>query len=298
MTEAEARKCAQQIRHHLESARKLVLELCEREGWRALGYGSWAECVTAEFDQSRRYLYRQLDAARIEREVAPAVEIGTIPERQLRPLAAVPTGGRKAVWEAALAATPPGKSPTPQVERLAARITPARPPAVLPPADPDFLAAIEPEPADIAAQRRAGIIPEGVAVEVYDPFAFDPDAEPGDGDDGAGDMEGEQTDAEFLAACPARMQISGRCRDDFDRDALLYKALTPARDRFRHAAARHLAANRRRGRTGHFHGTVSWFLRANHPRHWTACGDCKGTGRHDLLGECTTCKAMGYQARG
>ena len=39
--------------------------------WQALGYASWRECVTAEFGDSKAYLYRQLTAAVIERELVP-----------------------------------------------------------------------------------------------------------------------------------------------------------------------------------------------------------------------------------
>ena len=67
MSRDEARQCVVRIAHHLEEARALLLELYEREGWRALGYDSWRACVTAEFAESQATLYRQLTAARIER---------------------------------------------------------------------------------------------------------------------------------------------------------------------------------------------------------------------------------------
>ena len=66
ITEGEARLLVNRIRDHINDARALVLELYEREGWRALGYDSWRECVVAEFDQSQAYLYRLLDAAKVE----------------------------------------------------------------------------------------------------------------------------------------------------------------------------------------------------------------------------------------
>jgi hypothetical protein len=53
----------------------------------ALGYGSWRECVTAEFHQAQTTLYQQLDAARMEMAISANAEIGSIPEGQLRPLA-------------------------------------------------------------------------------------------------------------------------------------------------------------------------------------------------------------------
>src|SRR6202165_2595510 len=66
----EARQCVARIAHHLEQARALLLELYEREGWRALGYDSWRTCVVAEFSQSQTALYRQLTAARVERTIS------------------------------------------------------------------------------------------------------------------------------------------------------------------------------------------------------------------------------------
>jgi hypothetical protein len=65
--ESEARSLVERIRSHINDARLLVLELYEKEGWKALGYTSWRECVVAEFEQSKSTLYRTLDAALIEK---------------------------------------------------------------------------------------------------------------------------------------------------------------------------------------------------------------------------------------
>jgi|GEM_PF-5128654 transcriptional regulator with XRE-family HTH domain len=108
MDETEARNCVDSIKNCLESARSLLLDLEEREGWRALGYSSWRECVTAEFEQTESYLYRELTAAKIEREISPIGEIGLIRESHLRPLSLVPSDDRKAVWQQANDAVPEG----------------------------------------------------------------------------------------------------------------------------------------------------------------------------------------------
>ncbi len=50
--------------------RALLLELYEREGWRALSYDSWRACAVAEFAQSQTALYRQLTAARVDRTIS------------------------------------------------------------------------------------------------------------------------------------------------------------------------------------------------------------------------------------
>lgn len=103
MTADAARSAVAAINGHLTSARALLYNLYEQHGWAALGYSSWRECVTNEFDVSATHLYRQLQAAEIERRVSPMGDIGTIPERQLRPLIAVAPDKQADVWDDAQA---------------------------------------------------------------------------------------------------------------------------------------------------------------------------------------------------
>lgn len=84
MTADEARSVVRRINHHLASARDLLLDLYQREGWRVLGYDSWEECVKEEFGKSRSYLYRQLAAGRLEK--ALSLPVGGSPESHMRPL--------------------------------------------------------------------------------------------------------------------------------------------------------------------------------------------------------------------
>jgi modification methylase len=102
MDAVEARACVVAINAHLNGARQLLLDLYEREGWRALGYASWRECVTVEFQQSQAHLYRQLEAAQLQRELAaqisPAGEIlPSLAERHLRDIAELPARDRREV---------------------------------------------------------------------------------------------------------------------------------------------------------------------------------------------------------
>ena len=92
MTADEARASVAQINSHMNSARALLLDLYERRGWAALGYQSWRECVTAEFEQSQAYLYRQLQAAEIERRISPIGEIGVVPDQSYAPRSPHPNG--------------------------------------------------------------------------------------------------------------------------------------------------------------------------------------------------------------
>lgn len=106
ISEREARLLVNRIRDHINDARALVLELYEREGWRPLGYNSWAECVVAEFDHSRQHLYRLLDAAKVERNLSPAGDNGLIPERVLRPLAGLAPDQQREAWNTATETSP------------------------------------------------------------------------------------------------------------------------------------------------------------------------------------------------
>jgi hypothetical protein len=273
MTEYEARACCDRIKYGLDSVRAMVKDLHDRTGWKALGYPSWRACVLAEFDQSQSHLYRQLEAARVEAEVSPNGEIGSIPEAQLRPLAALPEGERKGAWDEAVATAPNGKVTAAHVESVVSgRVSPIG----------------ETDPPDIARQRRNGIIPEDAVVEVTEPGPADED-EPSD-------IQAEQTDEEWLDECPARVRLSESCRRVFDRDALLFRRLTDAREKFHHVATRALSANRKAGPTGTYHSAVSWFLRAKHPRHWLPCKDCEGTGQVPMIGKCPACHGGGYIA--
>lgn len=97
MTAEEARQYVGWINSCLDDARAYLLELYERQGWRALGYDSWHACIQAEFRLSRTRVYQLLDAAHAERVLLESadtkqstmVDCSTrrpIPERELRPL--------------------------------------------------------------------------------------------------------------------------------------------------------------------------------------------------------------------
>lgn len=105
MTEQEARACVTRINTHMNSARLELLRLYEGRGWQALGYASWRECVTAEFEQTQTHLYRQLAAAEIERRISPIGEIGVIPETYLRPMTKLTPMEQPLAWDEANART-------------------------------------------------------------------------------------------------------------------------------------------------------------------------------------------------
>lgn len=94
MTEAEARACVSEINAGLDSVRRQILELYDREGWRALGYSSWRQCVKAEFPHAKeRALYYELQAAQIEQRLSGAYALhncAKLPESHARELAKLP----------------------------------------------------------------------------------------------------------------------------------------------------------------------------------------------------------------
>lgn len=131
MTEAEARACVDAICKAVDDVRARLLELHERQGWKALGYDSFAACVSAEFGQSKARLYQQLQAARIELSItADPGAVGSIPERVLRPLKQLDTPEeQRAAYEAAKSTAVDSGAPAPtgpMVEAEVAKIAEAK----------------------------------------------------------------------------------------------------------------------------------------------------------------------------
>lgn len=100
----EAQALVTRIKRNLDGMRVDLLELYEREGWKALGYPSWRECAVAEFGASAATLYRQLEAAEIERDVRgqdfSQVE-KTIPTVQLQAVKDLSPAERRQAFERA-----------------------------------------------------------------------------------------------------------------------------------------------------------------------------------------------------
>jgi hypothetical protein len=102
LTKDQARKLVDRINLHFNDARTLLLELQEREGWKALGYESWRACAIAEFGQSQSRVYQLLDAARVERNISTVVEQpGQIPETVLRPIVSMEPEDQRASYQEA-----------------------------------------------------------------------------------------------------------------------------------------------------------------------------------------------------
>lgn len=139
MTADEAKRAVATFRdyirsaeHYATNARKIALDLYEREGWRALGYENWRTCAVAELGLSQAQVYRLLTAAEIDRDIVPALadfshHEKNLPEAALRPLAQLEAPeARQAAARAALETTG-GKVPTAAQMRQA--VEQVRPPA-------------------------------------------------------------------------------------------------------------------------------------------------------------------------
>jgi hypothetical protein len=118
----------------MNDVRQLVYDLYTRDGWSALGYQSWRECVTMEFKDQQRYLYYQLEAAQTEKNICTNVQKPQIPESQLRPLTKLrdnPAAQREA-WQKAVETAPDGKVTAAHVYKIVKGMT-MEPPAPPPP---------------------------------------------------------------------------------------------------------------------------------------------------------------------
>lgn len=116
----EARECADRINAGINNVRRDVVELHDRDGWEALGYKDWTECVQQEFKQTERYIFYQFKAAQIEQNVSDCttVQLGTIPERQLRPLSKLEPDQQREAWAKAVETAPEGKVTAAHVQKV------------------------------------------------------------------------------------------------------------------------------------------------------------------------------------
>lgn len=74
MTNAQAKACIRAIDAKGSETRKLLLDLRDREGWKALGYPSFYECLRKEFNRSRQSYWRMVRAADVEASLLLAID--------------------------------------------------------------------------------------------------------------------------------------------------------------------------------------------------------------------------------
>ncbi len=100
MDATEARAVVTRIKTRIDLARGELLELKDREGWKALGYKSWRQCAEAEFGASTATLYRQLEAAEIARDLQDS-QFENLPTSQLQAVKQLPPEQRIEAFERA-----------------------------------------------------------------------------------------------------------------------------------------------------------------------------------------------------
>jgi len=83
LSQQEARHLATKIRahianveHHTEKARRKALTLYETESWHVLGYTSFKSCGTAEFARLWQQVYRLVDTAQVDANLASVSPTG------------------------------------------------------------------------------------------------------------------------------------------------------------------------------------------------------------------------------
>ena len=94
LTKTEAKRLVKEIVSDAEQLAVKLQELRDRLGWKALGYDSWAECVTTEFGYSKDWANRQIKAHEVGGRVTPIgvtqSPTGGIPETHARELGRLP----------------------------------------------------------------------------------------------------------------------------------------------------------------------------------------------------------------
>lgn len=121
MDEQEARACVTRIKTRIDVARGELLELHDREGWRAMGYKNWETCARQEFGGSAAQMYRLLSAAQIERAIDSP--IGEYPESHLREVARLDTPDQQKLALDQARAKTNGKPTAKDVRQAAAEMT-------------------------------------------------------------------------------------------------------------------------------------------------------------------------------
>lgn len=86
-----------------------MLQLHEGQGWKALGYETWKECVEKEFVFERAHAYRLLAVAQVERRVSPIGDAGSLRESHVRELAVAPEDRQAEVYSEAIKTAPDGQ---------------------------------------------------------------------------------------------------------------------------------------------------------------------------------------------
>lgn len=129
MTFAEAKAITAKIAEAVEGVHALLLKAHEGKAWTALGYSSWREYATQEFQYSQRRAYQLLDYARVMVVMDNCTLVQKPSERQARPLTSLPPEQQPIAWAAAVESAggeqPTGKQVAAEVDKMLAPEQPA-----------------------------------------------------------------------------------------------------------------------------------------------------------------------------
>lgn len=271
-------------------------------------YDDFRSYCRERWGKDHGYVYRLINAATVTDNLA-ALPIGSantpailpMNESQARPLVGLEPDQQREAWSGAVESAG-GKQPTAkQVQASAEKVAPKAPA----------------EPKDVTAARKAGIIPEGATVTIDEPE----DDEPASAlDDPTGEHVGtaiphrnpnwtpetsQQADAAsalaWLETLPIRAQLADMPRERFDREALLFREISPQRLAYRNATRPMVNAAKTAGRNhiGPYMTRHNRYLAMRDPSEWVACNECKddsgrSTGQIPLIGPCPKCNGEGY----
>lgn len=121
MTTDEAQEWKLRVANTATSLRILLFEGYEREAWRALGHANWTDCLQAlaeEFGFTERRLWQLHAANQTEQRLLNPGSVGEIPEKHLRPLAALEPDAQRVAWQQAVETAPNGKVTAAHVEMV------------------------------------------------------------------------------------------------------------------------------------------------------------------------------------
>lgn len=123
MTQEEARDKTDRIKSNISETRYLLLEMQDRQGWKALEYDSWRAYGQAEFGYSKSRIYQLAEAARVEKNISTKVEKQTIPETHLRPLTKLESPEQQQeAWQKVVETAPEGKVTAYHVSKVVSEI--------------------------------------------------------------------------------------------------------------------------------------------------------------------------------
>ena len=109
MTEREAKQAILSIKSSVIQIGQVATDIQVREGWKALGYGSFSDCIKHEFEHTWQHVYRSMTVYRVHRQIQDEYhallesQVGEYDEGDLPP----PPENLPTSWGAQLGQVPP-----------------------------------------------------------------------------------------------------------------------------------------------------------------------------------------------